>query len=310
MMGFILAAGLGERLRPLTGAIPKPLVPVMNLPAICYSIMLLKEAGISDVIINLHYRPDDVIAYLDLHNNFGLNISFSIEDKILGTGGGVKRCEEELSSGDFVLINSDVILDISLKELLNYHYSKSSPATVVLYKAPDMSDTPPVGIDKERVIDFKNFLHTGSSSGLLYTGLAVLSPALLPHLVRDFSSIVYTGYIEMIRRQSLYFYEHKGIWLDIGSLRSLWNANMLIKGNADHFNKRMRSSCSLELNDISKNISVGAGTKIDDSIIGDNCIIGDGCIIENSVLLPGSRIDARIKIYNSIVYGSNHLLID
>jgi mannose-1-phosphate guanylyltransferase len=193
---------------------------------------------------------------------------------------------------------------------LSYHYRKSSPGTVVLYKAPDMADTPPVGIDGERVIDFKNFLNTGSASGLLYTGLAVLSPSLLPYLVHEFSSIVYTGFIELIRGQSLYFYEHKGIWLDIGSLRSYWNANMLLRENAGIFDKRMLSSCGLELYDIAKDVSVDTGAKINGSIIGDNCVIGDGADIRSSVLLPGSRIDAKMKVQDSVVYRNNRLLID
>ena len=93
MKAFLLAAGYGERLKHLTEEIPKPLIPVLNVASIEFSIMLIKESGITDVMCNLHHKYRDIIAFFEKKDFFGLNIRFSIENEILGTGGGLKKCE-------------------------------------------------------------------------------------------------------------------------------------------------------------------------------------------------------------------------
>jgi mannose-1-phosphate guanylyltransferase len=119
--GFILAAGYGERLRPLTDDCAKALVPVLNIPSICYSLFLLKEAGVRDVVCNLHHEGDGIVRFFEENDFFGLTIEFSEEDTILGTGGGLKKCEALLGDDDFVLINSDIVMDADLRILIDRH---------------------------------------------------------------------------------------------------------------------------------------------------------------------------------------------
>ena len=75
MKAFLLAAGFGERLRPLTENTPKPLLKINDIPSICYSLMLLKEAGIRDVVCNLHYKHDKIIDFFEKNSFFGMLIS-------------------------------------------------------------------------------------------------------------------------------------------------------------------------------------------------------------------------------------------
>ena len=303
MKGFILSAGFGKRLHPITKYIHKSLVPVLNIPSICYATMLLKEAGIRDVVCNLHYRSQDILEFFKKNNNFGLNITFSIEDKILGTGGGIKRCERTLCHDDFVIVNSDIIADINLVDVIEYHRAKSSPGTVVLKRMHREKLINPVAVEGNRVVDFNNFLNTGLYSNFIYTGIAVLSPTIFKYLKEEFSSIVYTGFIDIIRYHSLEFFEHKSLWLDIGSIYSLWEANMKLMRDNDLLNNRLLSTLGKSLEMVSKSCFIDEGVCIRDSVIGEECFIGKKAIIEKSVLLPQSKVLDNLTIKESIVFG-------
>ncbi len=101
----MLAAGLGTRLRPLTLGRPKPLIPVAGIPFICYSLALLREAGVDRIVCNLHYRPGDIMDFFRRNGDFGLRVDFSMEENILGTGGGNKALRARSSPGGPFLLN-------------------------------------------------------------------------------------------------------------------------------------------------------------------------------------------------------------
>lgn len=300
MKGFIFAAGFGERLRPITESMPKALIPVLNIPSICYALMLLKEAGISDIICNIHYRHNDIIKFFNDNNFSNLNIKFSFEKNILGTGGGLKNCEKELSDDYFVVLNSDVIIDIDLRSVIDFNIRSGLPATVVLHKTERAGEIGAVGVNGDQIVDFKNFLNTGVMSDYIYTGAAVLSPLIFKYLSADFSSVVYTGYIEMIKKHGLQFFNHTSFWEDIGSIESYWNVNMRILNNQNLFNDRLSRSLNKNIEIISKSAVVNKGARIKKSVIGEECEIGENAFVENSVLLPRTAVKNAV-IKNSIV---------
>lgn len=303
MKGFILSAGFGERLSPITNYIPKSLIPVVNIPSICYAIMLLKEAGIMDVLCNLHYKSIDILEFFKKNNNFGLNITFSIEDNILGTGGGIKKCEELLHDDDFIVINSDIIMDINLSDVIEYHEEKGHMATIVLQRVEGTNIIGSVAVEGSRIIDFKNFLNASSFSNFTYTGVAVLSPIIFNYLKEEFSSIVYTGFVDIIRFHTLSFFEHKGLWLDIGSIYSFWEANMKLIKDKEIFNNRFQSTLGKGLKTVFESSFIDEGVSVIDSVVGEECFIGKRAIIEKSVLLPQSKVFNDITIKNSVVIG-------
>ena len=302
MKGFIFAAGFGERLRPLTNEMPKSLLPVLNLPSICYSLSLLKQAGIKQIIINLHYRHKDIIEYFRTNNNFGMEIEFSIEDTILGTGGGFKKCEEIIGNSDVLLINSDLIIDIDLKLLIAYHREKKDPATLVLHKTNEAPVIGPASIEGNRIIDFKNFLGTNKTSEYIYAGVGIVSPVIFNYLSSEFSSIVYTGYVELIKRHFIAFYEHTGYWQDIGTIESYWKANIDLLKEFKSLNKRILPVLGLAPEIVFPDSNIKSTAHIRDSVVGKGVIIGDAAVVERSVLLPGSVIKAGAEIRNSVVF--------
>lgn len=310
MKGFVLAAGFGERLRPITENIPKSLIPVLNLPSICYALFLLKEAGITDIVCNLHYRHRDVVEFLEKNDFFDLSITFSIEESILGTGGGVKNCEELIGDSDFILVNSDIIMDIDIRDLIAYHQKRMTPATVVLYRTEDAETIGPVGIEDGFVIDFRSALSRGIASDCIYTGLAVLPPLVFRYLKKEFSSIVDTGYRGLIENHAIGYLDHQGIWKDIGTVSSYWKANldMLVEGRA--IAGRLSSGLGIAPRAVSHGARIADDSKILNSIIGEGARIGRNSVVENSVLLPNAVVGDDCSVIDSIVFGENVIEVE
>ncbi|HNR87159.1 MAG TPA: NDP-sugar synthase [Spirochaetota bacterium] len=307
MKGFIFAAGFGERLRPITDGMPKPLVPVVNIPAICYALALLRRSGIDEIIINLHYRAHDIVRFFAAHDDFGCRLFFSFEEEILGTGGGLKNCERQIDGDECVILNSDVIMDLDVAALVDAHRRTGDPATVVLHRTPRASEIGMVGVDGDRVIDFKNFLESGARSDYIYSGAAVVSSRLFPYLVPEFSSIVYTGYVELIRNARLGYVAHESCWLDIGSLRSFREANLHMLEDRDGVRSLMCHELGLPQDAISRDARIRDRAVVRNSVIGDGAVLGEGALVENSVVLSGGVIAANARIVDSVVFGDRVL---
>lgn len=117
MKAIILAGGRGKRLRPITDYVPKPLVPIKNVPIIEWQIKYLKKFGITDVIICTGYKQELIENYLD-SKKLGIKIKFSIEKTPLGTGGAIKKAGKLIQDKSFIVINGDTITNIDLKKLV------------------------------------------------------------------------------------------------------------------------------------------------------------------------------------------------
>jgi len=113
-----LAGGRGKRLRPITDYVPKPLVPLNNIPIIDWQIKYLKKFGIKEVIICTGYKTEMIQHFLSVKDNFGIDITFSVEKVPLGTGGAIKQAAKSIKDKSFVVINGDTITNIDLKKLL------------------------------------------------------------------------------------------------------------------------------------------------------------------------------------------------
>jgi mannose-1-phosphate guanylyltransferase len=298
MKAFLLAAGFGERLRPLTDTVPKPLVPVMNVPAICYAVSLIKNAGITDVICNVHYRRDQIINFFQRNNNFGLNITFSIEETILGTGGGLEKCREHFQDVPFAYINSDIIVPVDLKAFIaSYHASQAAGALLVSGSAGDGRVT----VRDGRVINLRTLLPVDEKPGHDFLGIAVLSPEIFRYLKHGFSDIVEDGFIDLVKRGSLGYHEYAGPWHDIGSLESYRLANMALFDMDEGFGNAVRSTTAMEPRALDPTARIEKNCTITRTVIGAGCVVGDGAEIEESVLLPGSAVGKRVRVARKVV---------
>ena len=310
MKAFVLAAGLGTRLRPLTDHIPKPLIPILNIPSLFYTLFLLKQAGIREIICNIHAHADAIKNFIKASDLPGLEISFSEEPVILGTGGGLKKCENLLGTNEFLLVNSDIITDIDFRALLRHHQESGHPGTLTLYATPEASSIGYVGVEDGLVKDFNNRRQTNLVSSFIYTGTAVLSPDIFRFMKAEFSGIVDTGFTGLIDNGGLGYYQHKGLWMDIGTMQSYWQANIKTASIINGLAATMTDMIGMHPHAISSEAFISPNVEISQSVIGKGCHIGKHCTIRNSVLLPGVEVKTGRTIINAVVDPYSTIVIE
>ncbi len=132
MRALVLAAGLGERLKPLTEQSPKPMLPLGGRPLIEYPLRMLGRAGLREVAVNIHHLGEQLRANLGGGERLGLRITYAPEPKLLGTGGPLVGLREYLGSDSFMLLNSDTVLDLDVAGLVRLHRLKGGLATLVV----------------------------------------------------------------------------------------------------------------------------------------------------------------------------------
>jgi len=126
MMAIILAGGRGKRLRPITDYVPKPLIPLNNIPIIEWQINYLKKYGVKEVVICTGYKAEMIKNFLNMKDNLGVKIKFSVEKMPLGTGGAIKQAGLSINDKSFLVLNGDIITDIDLNKLLKKQNSIAS----------------------------------------------------------------------------------------------------------------------------------------------------------------------------------------
>ena len=227
MKAMVLAAGQGTRLHPLTEHLPKALVPVAGRPMIEYSLLLLKRYGIRDIIINLHHLGDQIERYLGDGAQWGLQITYSKEPELLDTGGGLLKAKPFLQGGRFIVINTDVLIDLSLNELIEFHANKKAVATLVLRPDPLADQYGSMEIDGAGRIH--RFLQARISTAppvpttkLMFTGLQVLEPQVFDYMesadsLRKFSTTKDTYPRMLLRQERLFGFRFDGFWQDVGT---------------------------------------------------------------------------------------------
>ncbi len=310
MKAFILAAGFGSRLMPITTFTPKPLIPVLNLPSICYTLAVLKEAGIDKVICNVHHHAGHIRRFFSENHNFGMDVHISEETAILGTGGGLKRCENLLDEEPFILINSDIIADFNLKSFIDYHNRSGNAGSLMLYETPEAKTIGDVGIHENRIVDFRNMRETGVHSDYIYAGAAVLSPSIFRYLSTGFSSIVDTGFTGLIEHEGLGYFPHDGFWQDIGTMHTLWQANIPNRENILQIGKMIDRHTGVAPHMLSSDAVIAQNATVGESIVGSNCRIEDGAIVRHSVLLPETVVAKGTVIERSIAFPSGRISVD
>ncbi len=188
MRAFILAAGRGARLGPLGEAVPKPLLPLGGVPLVRFALEKLRAAGVREVGVNLHGGAEEIRAALE-GSARGLDLHFFHEPEILGTAGGLKNAEAFLRAGGapFFVLNADAPCGADLAAALSHHERGGFLATLILRRSPEAARYGLLGADGAgRLVRFLRARAPGGAEGriaeAMFTGLSVLSPALLDHI--------------------------------------------------------------------------------------------------------------------------------
>lgn len=317
MKAMVLAAGVGSRLDPLTAYVPKPLVPVANIPVMEHILNLLKSHGFGDVIANLHYLPDHIEEYFGDGSRLGVKLQFRREEKLSGDAGGVRFCRDFLDSGTFIVLMGDLLTDADLTHILKCHKEKKALASIGLKKIKDVSHFGVAVINDEGfIVGFQEKPKKEEAlSDLASTGIYVLEPEVFEHMPKTgdfgfgrqlFPQLVQAGL-------PVLGVEIDSYWNDVGTLEQYWNSNFDVLSGQLHLvipgytfeqkgQYRVYTGEGAQIAPsvvIAGNVMIGAGAVIEDNVrLAGNVIVGEGCIVgpdsklSDTILWAGSKVAA------------------
>ena len=218
MKAIILAGGRGKRLRPITDYVPKPLIPIKNIPIIEWQIKYLKKFGISEVIICSGYKTEMIENYLN-NKKLGVKIIFSVETKPLGTGGAIKKAGKKIKDKSFVVINGDVITNIDLKKLLK---KENSIAAIQLKTKFGILQT-----DEDKIIKFdekKEIPDLWMNAGIYHLNREIIKK--LP----DVGDIEKTLFPNLAQKEKLFTIKFRNTkWYSIDSFKDMEESSSIVE---------------------------------------------------------------------------------
>ena len=218
MKAMVLAAGLGTRLRPLTNSRPKALVEVGGRTLLEITLSRLKSFGVRDVIVNVHHFPDMIVEYLKANENFGMQIEISREKVLLDTGGGLKKAGwffQNNSDEPFILHNVDVMTNIDLHRMLEFHQKHQPVVTVAMQKRKTSRY---LLFDVEGRLCGKSSTPDPRFQSLGFSGIHVISPRLVSMMPSEEVFSIITCYVDLAARREkiLAFPADEYSWKDMG----------------------------------------------------------------------------------------------
>ena len=316
-----MAAGLGTRLRPLTYEIPKPLVPVANRPVMEHILLLLRRHGFGPLIANLHWFPDTIRDRFGDGSELETDLTYSYEDELLGTAGGVRNVAEFFGDEPFLVMAADALTDIDLGALRAAHEANDGIATLAVKRVSDVSEFGVVITDSAgRVQGFQEKPDPAEAlSNLASCMIYVLDREIFDYFpskpVVDFAREVFPALLE----NDVPFHVHPidAYWNDVGSLPEYLRGNLdAVQGTvevelAGELLEPSGGSEAVERGDpgvcgrvlAAEGWEVGAGVRLDGPlVIGAGCTIGAGARVKESVLLPGAEVPPGALVASAI-YG-------
>lgn len=285
-----MAGGEGTRLRPLTSHQPKPMLPLANKPMMEHVINLLKQHGITDIVVTVAYLANVVRNYFGDGSEFGVKMAYAIEETPLGTAGSVMNARDELTE-PFLVISGDVLTDIDLTALIRTHEQSGSIATIGLKVMENPVDFGIVITDENGGVT--RFLEKPTwgevFSDTVNTGVYVLQPEIFDHIpakeASDFSGDVFPALLEQGSRIQGHVAE--GYWEDVGTLDAYLRA---------HY----------DVLDAKVDIDV-PGFRLDNGVwLGEGCEVDPDAEIESPVVIgPYATVEAGARLGEYTVLGSN-----
>lgn len=323
MQALILAGGRGTRLRPLTVYTPKPIVPLVNRPFLLYQIEVLRKAGITDITLSLSYQPDKIEHLLGSGSEFGVNLRYVTEPSPMGTGGGFKFASNAIRETT-VVFNGDILTDLDIGKLVEFHGSKSAAATITLVAVDDPTRYGLIKTDADnKVLRFVEKPQPDELAALnintINAGIYVLEPSILDIIAKDANkSFEYDVFPDILTRELPFFgYEMTSeYWRDIGTPASYLAAHhdfLSGKLNSFEIEKGIVSEDVATRGEIDKLSVIGpdcvvkAGARVINSVIGQGVHIEEKVIIENSVIWPHTRISTAAEIREAVIGRGCHI---
>jgi len=233
MKAIILAGGLGTRLRPLTDATPKPLLLIKGKPIMQHAIENLRKHGIKDIILGISFYADKIKDYFGDGSEFGVNISYSIEDEPLGTGGAVKQAADGIEES-FILMWGDNLSDVNIKGLLEVHERNDALITMALTPREDVENFGVAKLNGEMIEHFiEKPKREEAPSNLINAGCFVIHPEALNILPEGKSNIERECFQIHAGSGRVFAYSHEGQWFPTDTIEKYNHAEENFKALED-----------------------------------------------------------------------------
>ncbi len=285
---FILGAGLGTRLRPLTNHLPKPLVPLFHRPLAAWTVDACRRAGISRFAINTHHLPEH---WDDFPEAAGLDpedVRFFHEPILLDTGGGLKNIREWMGDRPTLVHNGDIHSSLPLEKLIAAHRSGSHPVTLALRSGGAdrrVAFDPASGL----AIDVRNELGIAKDTHV-FSGIYCVNPDFLDLIPTGSVISVIPAFLELARQGRLgAVLLDEGEWLDLGDRDSYLSAHRGLR-------------LALRIHPLA---TIEAGADVTASVIGPGAVIESGAIVRESVVWPGAHVTGNAVLDHCIVCGND-----
>lgn len=300
MKGVILCAGYGERLKPFTNFLPKPLFPILGIPIINNVIAHLKQTGVEEICINTHHLSHSISQYVT-DNSFGIKIHKFYEASLLGGAGGIGSMRDYLYQEDFIVSNCDILTNIDLKPAIEFHEKEKSVLTLILHDYPEYN--------KITLSPYNNIVSIDdvrAPNALAFTGISIMSPKVFDFMPYKEYGDIHDTYRKLITIEKLKGYVAKGhYWIDIGTLDHYLNAHKDILVNRIEV-PLLCDSPGMFLNVyMGKNSYISPLAQLKGFVsIGNNCKINDNVRLENCVVWDNVEISEGREESNTIIYAS------
>ncbi|PYL09540.1 MAG: hypothetical protein DME33_03755 [Verrucomicrobia bacterium] len=293
---FVLAAGMGKRLRPLTDDLPKPLIPVFQKPLITFALDHLIGAGVSKFVINTHRLPELFRNFFGENRYANCPIALVHEPELLETGGGIKNVERILASDPFITYSGDILTDVNLQPLIDEHFRCGNDVTLALRQTGLASQ---MALRDHRIMDIAN--RHGIPGSLDFANIAVWNSAIFqkipPQKKISFISIIADWIGQGGKIGGLVM--NDGKWFNIGSrtgylgvhrtiLRENWRPHFV---KMREWPERIASSAIVDPSAELRGCTV----------VGRNCRVGAEAILEDTILWPDAEIASQSRLEACIV---------
>lgn len=326
----LMAGGFGTRIQPLTNSVPKPMLPILNIPMMEHIVNKLRRSGIDEIVILLYFKPEVIQKHFGNGGKWGVKITYALPDDDYGTAGAVGFAREHLDTA-FMIVSGDLVTDFDFDEIIAFHKAKQSKLTITLTPVEDPLQFGVVITDNDGKIE--RFLEKPSwgevFSDTINTGIYLIEPEILEYIPQnvsyDFSKDLFPRLME--EGITLWGCNVKGYWRDVGNPVSYREVHRdifegkIVYDLPGHCIQNERVNLCLEdgVNFprsvttrgtvvIGRGTTIADGAELENCVIGRDCAIGKNAQIQNSVLWDRVQVGAQSRLNNTVI--CNDTIID
>lgn len=318
MQAVILVGGEGTRLRPLTVNTPKAMVPILNRPYLEHTFDYLNGHGIKDIILALGYLPHRIKAHFDNAHGLQSRLTYVVESSPLGTAGAVKNVEPYLSGEPFFVFNGDIVTDLDLRAMYEFHCRQKAKVTIALTAVENPTAFGVVEADGDGRV--QRFVEKPSwdavTTNMINAGVYILAPEVLETIPSQTYYMFEQGLFPLLlkRGERVYSYPVNGYWIDMGTPEKYLRLHHdLLQGRA----RLRREGCDVETGQgcnihvsaqitgpvlIGDSCTIGQRVQImGPAVLGPRCRVEEGAVIKGAVLWPGVHVGPETRVEDSIL---------